>query len=540
MATNLVWIMRVTISKFVSMHQPFTLLLSVLCLFGWAQQAVPVQQFSHPKSQVGNPFGSSPILLSEGQQLWWTHMTEHHRYYVRSMGEWIIHDLNGIGGVSDSLKIGGDASVSRMVTNPQIPAFLAVKVDYYDSLRIQGLTIANPGYHSAILLHKPATAWQLLWADCDSLVDLAIDDSGDLLLLTNQQSAGRIALHQVDWGGVVMQSKALNGLGFVRSLVPMTDGGWVITGSCADSPLNIDQLTDTLSAPYNAYALRLNQQWTATWIRHWDDITCPKVEVAALDQGRMAILGSMSIASNLGDLPFAGPAGGNSDFALMVLDSTGQGQWIAEIPSDTGWVSAILDDYSWSLQAQNDLIVVAMQHKGSAVYGYRPYRNFNGLCLLFDVQQSSQLGQPSAGITFNSEAMVHLRSMALDNGGDLWLSGTASLAVWGASGSQWTDTIGAGGDHDFVFRWTMSGLHAWQSLPPSMRLWPNPTTDWIHIPHIGEGQTDFVIWNIYGQSLESLVPSYTDVAGMHANLSALSAGVYLVKVNREIFRVIKH
>lgn len=521
------------------MRQVFTLLLSLFVSLVQAQQPLPVEQFSYPKSQMGNPFGSSPLLLAEGQQMWWAHITQHHRYYVRSMGEWIIHDLNGIGGVGDSLRIGGDASVSRMVHNPQIPAFLAVKVDYYDSLRVQGQTLVNPGFHTALLLHKPATAWQLLWTDCDSLVDLGIDDSGDLVLLTNQQSAGRIGLHRVDWGGMVMQSKTLNGLGFVRSLVPMNDGGWVVTGSCADSPLNIDQLNDTLSSPYNAYALRLNANWTATWVRHWDDITCPKVEAAALGQGRVALLGNMSMASDLGDLPFAGPAGGNSDFALMVLDSAGHGEWMAEVPGDTGWVSAILDEYSWSLQAQNDLIVVAMQHKGSAVYGYQPHRNFNALCLLFDAQQGSQLGQPSAGITFNSEALVHLRSMAFDEGGDLWVSGTASLPVWAGSGSHWTDTVGTGGDHDFVFRWTRNGLGIWSSQSLSAHLWPNPTTDWVFIPSFAEGFTDFAIWNMYGQSVKPQVSQYADASGLHVNLGALPAGVYLVRLGREVVRVIK-
>ena len=505
-----------------------------------AQQVIPIDQYAFPKTQIGNPFGSSPILQAEGGQMWWAHMVDFHRNYSRAMGEWLIHDLNGIGGVSDSLLLGGDARVISMDHNSNVPAMLAVQVAYLDSLRIRQYLVQKPGFHKAVLIHFPATGWQIMWDQADSIVDILIDDQGDLVFLSRQALTQSTTLFKTDLGGQILQSKSLPDLGFLDEIELMKDGALTISGRCADPYFSLDGVSDTLHNLYNAYALRLNKHWTATWIRHWDDISCSKVETAALSDGRVAVLGNMLIDSDMGDLHFDGPAPANSDFALMVLDSAGQGQWIAEVPSDTGWVSAILDEHSWSLFAQDDIIQLSIQHKGDPIYGIQPYANFNSLWWLFDADQASVIGSPLSAVSVNGTAPVILRSLSMDEDGEMSITGTSSGAVWAKSGNLLSDTIDVGGDHDFVLRWRLSDLSVDQLEGRSSSLpFPNPSSGKIYFSLPEDlSAVDVELSDSYGRLLQKNMSKEAD--GMHAiDLSHLASGVYFLYCGDAVHRLIK-
>lgn len=268
--------------------------------------------------------------------------------YNTNLGDARVVVRDAFPGSAQVIPVNGRTTVQQLAYDPTFGLWM--RFGYFDSLRFGTQSYYSPNQFRQVFMHRSAAGQtSILWEQPDTTQAMTVYNGKAALMSAQGGFGGPVRLTEVTTNGQVLRRKDLYGLGYGAHIERLSNGGFMISGSCA-VPLQVaDGVAVPANAPaYNRWVAYLNKNWTLKWIRVWEDITCDAPRLTPVPATFLGpngyntaafVSGTTSVGFTLDGQVHAGPALGGSDVYLFALDTLGSVvSPMYEVPGTSGFI----------------------------------------------------------------------------------------------------------------------------------------------------------------------------------------------------------
>lgn len=362
----------------------------------------------------------------------------------------------------------------------------------------------------------------------------------------------------------------------INSIEQTADGGYIFIGSTLSSASG--DVTGIKKGNYDIWVVKLNSSGNITWQKNLGGTQSDLGYIAKQTADGGYYIGGYTLSSASNDV--TGVNNGAQDAWLLKLDSSGNTVWQKnyggsgnesfygiQLMSDGGCVlagftgSSVSGDVSGTSKGNNDVWVLRLSSTGSILWE----KNYGGagLDIAYNVQQTTDGGFIVGGYSTstNSGDMTGVGKGSHDawllslnsNGNLIWEKNFGGSGIDYSRNLQQTSNGGfiftgptasssngdvadaSKGGYDFwVVKIDTSNLFTANSEIKTIDIYPNPTSAYFSVKGIQQ-KTKIEVVDMAGKVV--LATSITN--GSPINIERLSKGVYLIKINGQILKLIK-
>ena len=419
--------------------------------------------------------------------------------------------------------------------NPTISfgAITLTNASHYDNFLVKLDTAGNPIW--ATVEHESATA-----SGADYAIGVAADDSGHVIVtgsydssiviggthLASPGGAGGMYLAKYDTSGHLLWATTNSGGGssLANAITLDGNGNIYIAGYSLSSSLSFDDSTITNIGGTDLFLAKYSPGGAVRWVRDIVDSCNSGIDdIDADDSGNLYVAGGFncpSIILGAYTLTNAAYAAGSANSFVAQYSPTGTVNWAKKGGGTLGDAILTLD-----VTPQNFVVLGGESSSLPSVFGPDTLRH-SGIFLAEysstgTVRWLNSASVPSHGGIF---ALSH------DAAGNLYSSGYFSDSLQ-ADGNLIIDTSTVGNPEIFTTRISNPTTAVPEvKAPLQLLVYPNPATTQLNITSGTRCISQVIITDLSGHDV-SYTTLIANTAQLHIDISSLSAGVYLVRIN---------
>lgn len=403
--------------------------------------------------------------------------------------------------VIDSMIITGAAAIQETEND----AFGNLYILAYATQAVQvdnNTTIATDKH----FLVKLNAAMQVQWVNDSAAGDkMAISPDGNHLYVAGDHKgfSGTPTLYVLNSNGMVTQTKALTGLGYIADIKTNNNGDIFFSGACSDQSAQLDTVNASHSFSYDLYYGKIGSNLTAEWIKIMEDFTCPQPWLNIDANGNLLFYSQLNKSNTLGQFTLNTAAG--NEFIFASTTPSGNVNFANDAPGATHKAKA-LQNRGRGLTTLGNNAAVMIFHGGnndtinwsSSVQTISNIWTGQATIIEYDINT----GQPTMATIPKYGTFISYRDiMYLDNGDLLVTNGTG----------------------DSTLQLTKLRLPSTNSIKTisttTLKVYPNPTSGVVHFSEPISGS----IYDIVGKQLSTFEQSRT------INITTLPSGVYYIR-----------
>ncbi|MDR6968357.1 hypothetical protein J2X31_002380 [Flavobacterium arsenatis] len=312
--------------------------------------------------------------------------------------------------------------------------------------------------------------------------------------------------------------------GFVKSISSLSvdnAGNIYVAGSCAEPGATFGNVPAPLPGdlPYNVYIAKYSPTAVFQWVKYLDNITCPLPQVKAKSPDEVYLTSELFEPYSFDNIVAQGPVDGYQDTYIAKLNSTGNFQWVREVPGSGSLMSGernILD-----LDAEGNIYfggytTGTVNWSSTITTSTIGFSNRDAIVLKY-----SPDGEILMAKTFGGDDEDRIDGINIGTDGSIFVAGLAS-------GNVAFDGFLVEADeyerYPFVAKLTNQTLKNPEVDALQIVLYPNPSSDYIYFSNAPENLSGS-IFNVLGQK----VKSFEIKSNQPILVADLADGTYFIK-----------
>lgn len=405
--------------------------------------------------------------------------------------------------VVDSMTITGSAAIQETEHDASGNLYLlayATKI-----VQIDNNTTIDAGKH---FLMKLSAGMQVQWVNDSAAGDkIAISPNGNHLYVAGDHKGfgNTPTLYALNNNGIVTQTKALTGLGYIADIKTNDNGDVFFSGSCSNQSAQLDTVDASHSFSYDLYYGKIGSNLTAQWIKIMEDFTCPQPWLDMDANGNLLFYAQLNKSNTLGQFTLNTSAG--NEFIFASTTPSGAVNYAKDAPGATHKAKALFNDARGVTTKANDAAVMILHggHNDTIDWSgsVRSISNvWTGQSTI--IEYDINTGQPTMATVPRYGTYIYYRDMMyLDNGDLLVTNGT------GDSTMQLTKLRAPSTNNIKIVNAAI------------LKVYPNPTSGVVHFSQPISGS----IYDILGKRLSKFEQSRT------INMTTLPSGIYYIRTD---------
>lgn len=448
--------------------------------------------------------------------------------YLDVMGNLFFNKYSEEGALLFSKTITGRVSVYAVATDSQDNVVLALS--YLNTITMGTTTLTSVSQSVRPLLAKFDPQGNLLWyheltavapqgVEVENFRAIVIDADGNIYAGYDNYWDSYITKYSPS--GTALLTIQQQAVKRITSVAIDTDGNIYAAGSCAEAGAIFGGTPMPVNLTYNTYIARYNASGQFAWVRVAEDITCPNPQVVARGPEEVYFASDLFGAMQFGAFQTEGPVQGGSDFFLTKLNSSGNYQWVKEVP---GAGSVTLGQRNYLSIDGGGNVYLAGSVSGSVNFGLGVTASGSGFTPDAFVIKYDSAGNPVFAKTATGTSYDRFDGIATSASGNIYLGGMT------AGTTSFDNLQYNGGELDYapvIAKLSNIVLSAGQNPATAVTAYPNPAENLVHITGLPESSA-FLIHNVIGQQVASGKLSREGAI----DISSLPSGTYYVKLDK--------
>jgi Secretion system C-terminal sorting domain len=510
------------------MKKIFTILLLFLSTFISAQTfewlITPQINFNSSPNSIGYP-----TTCDVNGNIYISGFVDNTYTYGEIFGDLFYNKYSTSGELLWGKTITGKAQVYNMISDTAGNIYVAA--NYVQSMTIDNVTISTSAQGENEIVLKFDSNGTLLWyqeiADCSNFKSVAVDSNDFLYICYDNYNNSYV--NKLDPNGNILLTITQQHVNVASSVSVDNEGNIYTAGGCAASNAIYAGVSAPSTLSYNTYIAKYNSDGVFQWVKYIQDITCSDPQVKARTPDEVYFCSTLYGAYTFDNIVAEGPTNNDYDFFIAKLNTTGNFQWVREVPGsgrafigkrnfitlDTIGNIYFAGSTSQNVNWGNSITTTSTIYQDALILKYNP----SGTILM-----AKTAGGPDTdrcdGVTVN-------------NAGDIFVSGIAR-------GSSTFETIQHTETNQYQFypfltKINFSDLNTEDfTLQPTL-LYPNPSSDSFSIT-IGNQYSKGEIYTVLGQKVKDfIIADATPIS-----IKELKKGTYFVKLDSKTLKLIKN
>jgi len=492
--------------------------------FEWIQ--TPPINFNSSPSLIGYPtacdsFGNIYVAGFENNSY----------NYTDIFGDVFYNKYDAFGQLLFSKTFTGKGQVYAIETDSSGNTYLAFS--YIQTITIDDTTLSttNQGVEPVLLKFDAngTLVWHISITSFNSSINyfksIAIDNADAIYICYDNYNYSYVK--KLDTNGNVLLTIEQQNVNIVSS-VSVDDEGFIYTaGGCANSNSKYANVTVPAPFSYNTYLAKYSPTGVFQWVKYVQDITCSEPQVKAKSQNEVYFSSTLYGAYSFDAITAEGPLNG-SDFFLAKLNSSGNFQWVKEVPGDG---RAFIGKRNFLSLDNLGNIYFAGSTSGTVNWGN-------------SIVTTSTIYQDALVLKYNSSGTILMAKTAggvdtdrfdgvsTNDLGDIYVSGIFR-------GTSAFDAIEHVEENQYKFypvlsKINYSNLALSSFVSETALLYPNPSHDYFYIQD-AKTNTKAAIYSITGEKIRVM-----EINSSPISIRDLASGTYFLRLeNGRVYRFIK-
>ncbi len=451
--------------------------------------------------------------------------------YSEIFGDLFYNKYDNLGQLLFSKTITGKAQVYDIQSDSSGNIYVAAA--YIQSITIDNTTISSTSQGVNPLLLKFSASGILLWqieissfnTSINHFNSIAIDSADAVYICYDNYNYSYVK--KLDANGTVLLTIEQQNVSLISSVSVDNEGYIYTAGACANSNAKYANVTVAAPFSYNTYVAKYSPTGVYQWVKYVQDITCSNPQVRAKSQNEVYFSSTLYGAYSFGSITAQGPNSGY-DFFIAKLNSTGNFQWVREIPI-TG--SAFIGKRKFLNLDYLGNIYFAGSTSGTVNWGNNIstvasiYQD--GLILKYDPNGTIVMAKTAGGTDTD-----RFDGVTTNNLGDIFVSGIArGTSNFDAIQHLESDPFKF---YPFLAKINISNLNYSEFDYEAIIVYPNPTKDYFNIKN-AKMYSKGEIYTILGSKIKEF-----EINASPISIQELSNGTYFIKLDGyKIFKLIK-
>lgn len=490
--------------------------------FEWVR--TPPITFSQNPDMIGYPVavGTSESIYMCGFK------TGSHPAGSDILGNVMFNKYSQTGELVFSKTFTGNVTVYELLTDSEENVLMSI--GYEEFISIGSFETEAVGQGMQPLLLKFDSSGDFIWAYVPEIPDeflqhfkaISVDINNNIYLGYDNYMDSFVT--KLSPEGTFLQTISQTDVNMVTSVSVDNAGNIYTAGSCAD----LNPAFAGVSAPlpegitYNTYVAKYSPEGTFQWVRYIDDITCQEPMVKARTPDEVYFSSALFGPYQFGSITAEGPADNAfTDFFLAKLNTSGDFQWVREVPGE--------NDGMVQSGGRNFLNLDA---DGNIYFGGRTGRNINwgnGITTSIEgfsnndviIMKYNTSGDILMAKTAGGDGYDRVDGISVNSNGMVYVSGMVS----GAAHFDDIQTVGTSFYYPFLAKLNNDALGVGNPDLGAIALYPNPASDALWLSNI-EQPVKASIFNTLGQKIKDVVV----YPGIPTDIHELSNGIYFLKI----------
>lgn len=503
------------------------LLLTILSLFAFSSYsqtfewlATTTIDFSMNSDLIGYTIASDP-----SGNIYITGFKDNAFPYEDIMGAQYYNKYDANGNLLFSKEIDGNVNIYNIATDTE--GNLIMMLGYVQSISIGTLDLIsiNQGVNYMMIKFNPEgnVLWYHEFYLAASFVSgargLAFDTENNIYVSYDDYMHSYI--EKLSPAGTILSTITQQYVRTISSLSVDDMGNIYAAGSCADPGATFGNTPVPLpeGLTYNVYVAKYSPTAVFQWVKYLDNVTCPMPQVKARTPEEVYLTSALFEAYNFDSITAEGPVSGYQDTYIAKLNSTGNFQWVREVPG------------SGSLAGGNRNIL-SLDTDGNIYFAGRTSSTVNWSNTIstttvgFGNRDAIVLKYNSSGEilmakTFGGENEDRVDGITIGTDGSILVAGLASGNV------DFDDFSIEADEYEYYFflsKITNETLENPNIGPLAVVIYPNPSSDFIYISNATENLSGS-IFNVLGQKIKDFEVSNNQPI----SVNELAKGTYFIK-----------
>ena len=486
--------------------------------FEWLE--TPAINFSMNADNIGYNITSDP-----SGNVYMTGFKDNAFPYEDIMGTQYYNKYDADGNLLFSKEINGKVNIYNITTDTE--GNVIMMLGYVESIVFDtiGLITINQGVN--YMMVKFNTLGGLLWYRELSLTDsfvssaraVAIDIFNNIYISYDDFQHSYI--EKINPTGTTLNIITQQNVKSISSLSVDNEGNLYVAGSCANQGPTFANVSAPLPSgdmTYNVYVAKYAPTATFQWVKYLENVTCPLPMVKAKTPDEVYLTSELFEGYSFDTIVTEGPQSGFSDVYLAKLNSTGNFQWVREVPGSGSLVSGNRNTLSLDTDGN---IYFAGRTSGTVNWSNtistttEGFGNRDAIVLKYNSS-----GEILMAKTFGGENEDRVDGITIGTDGSIFVAGLAA-------GNVDFDDFSVEADeyeyYPFVGKITNETLGNPNIDSLSIVLYPNPSYDYIYI--LNTGTLRGSIFNMLGQKIKDFETSNNKAI----SVNELAKGTYFIK-----------
>lgn len=424
-------------------------------------------------------------------------------------------------------EINGKVNIYNMETDSD--GNVIMLLGYLENITFETLSLVSINQGVNHLMVKLDPLGNVLWYREFSIPDSFVSDARALTtdavnnIYIGYDDFQHSYIEKISPSGTTLNTITQQNVNTITSLSIDSEGNLYAAGSCADQNATFGNTPAPLPSDmaYNTYITKYNPTGTFQWVKYLDNITCPSPEVKARTSEEIYITSELFDAYTFDNIVAEGPILGFSDVYIAKLNSSGNFQWVREVPGTGSLTSGKRNILS--LDADGNVFLVGRTSDtinwsntiSTSTSGFS-----NGDAIVLKYNPSGEILMAKA---FGGANEDRIDGIAIGTDGAILVTG---LVTGNVNFDAIVHEAADNEKYSFVAKITNGTLDNPHSFTPSIFLYPNPASDHIYFANISENLQGS-IFNTLGQK----VKDFTTSSNHSIAVSELAKGTYFIKLD---------
>jgi len=503
------------------------LLFPILCFIGLSGHSqtfewldTPTINFSSNSDMIGYN-----ITSDVSGNVYMTGFKDNTFVYEDIMGTQFYNKYDTEGNLLFSKEIDGNVNIYNLATDSAGNVIMMMGFVNYISIGTLELISINQGVNYLMAKFNPEG--NVLWFHEFYLADSSISSARGLAVdsANNVYASYDDFMHsyieKISPDGATLTTITQQFVKSISSLSVDTAGNIYVAGSCADSGAAFGNVPAPLpdDLTYNVYVAKYAPTAVFQWVKYLDNITCPLPQVKAKSPDEVYLTSELFEPYSFDTIVSEGPVQGFQDTYIARLNSSGNFQWVREVPG------------SGSLM-NGERNILTLDNEGNIYFGgytsgtvnWRTtistatvgFSNRDAIVLKYNPE-----GEILMAKTFGGEDQDRVDGITIGSDGSILVTGLAS-------GNATFDGFSVEADeyehYPFVAKITNETLNTPEVESLTIVLYPNPSSDNIYFSNAPENLKGS-IFNVLGQK----VKAFEIKKNQPLSVTDLASGTYFIK-----------
>lgn len=452
--------------------------------------------------------------------------------YTDIFGDLFYNKYDASGQLLFSKTFTGKAQVYDIQADSSGNTYLAVA--YIQTLTIDNTTISTTDQGVKPELLKFDSNGTLLWhiaitsfnSSINHFKSIAIDNTNAVYICYDNYNYSYVK--KLDSNGNELLTIEQQNVNIISSVSVDNEGYIYTAGGCANSNSKYANVTVPATFTYNTYVAKYSPTGVYQWVKYVQDITCSNPLVKAKSQDEVYFSSTLYGAYSFGSIVAEGPTASGYDFFIAKLNSSGNFQWVKEVP---GAGRAFIGKRNFLNLDSTGNIYFTGSTSGTVNWGNDITTTStiyqDGLVLKYSPDGTIVLAKTAGGTDTD-----RFDGVATNNLGDIFVSGIMR-------GTSNFDALQHVESDQYKFypilaKINISNLNATQFDLKTSIIYPNPSNDYFSVQD-SEKYSKGEIYSIQGQKVKSF-----EVSSSPISIQELVKGTYFIKLDgNKIFKLIK-